>query len=160
MSYLKLRDQYQLPVIQTIQNPYSLLNRSFEVGLAEVSLREKVGLLAYSPLGFGVLTGKYLNGQQPEGARCSRFKQYLRYNTPTGIKATQAYVALARENGLEPAQMALAWVSSRAFTTSTIIGATSLQQLESNLGSIDIELSDEVREGIESIHREFSNPCP
>jgi len=160
MSYLKLRDQYQLPMIQTIQNPYNLLNRTFEVGLAEVSLREQVGLLAYSPLGFGALTGKYLNDQQPEGARCSRFKQYRRYSTPTGVKATQAYVGLARDHGLDPAQMALAWVNSRAFATSTIVGATSLPQLESNLASIDIELSDEVLEGIESIHREFSNPCP
>ena len=160
MSYLKLKDQYQLPVIQTIQNPYNLLNRSFEVGLAEISMRENVGLMAYSPLGFGVLSGKYLNGQQPQGARCERFKQYLRYHTPAGIKASAAYIKLALDHDLDPAQMALAWVNSRAFTTSTIIGATSLQQLESNLGSIDIELSDAVLAGIESIHREFSNPCP
>lgn len=160
MSYLKLRDQYQLPVIQTIQNPYSLLNRSFEVGLAEVSMREKVGLLAYSPLAFGALTGKYLNNMRPEKARCSLFKGYVRYFTESGIKATEGYVELAREHGLDPAQMALAWVNSRPFTTSTIIGATSLAQLENNLASIDLELSDEVVEGIESIHRQYSNPCP
>lgn len=160
MSYLKLRDQYQLPVIQTIQNPYSLLNRSFEVGLAEVSMRERVGLLAYSPLAFGTLTGKYLDDQQPETARCTRFKGYTRYFTETGIKATRAYVSLAREHGLDPAQMALAWVNSRPFTTSTIVGATNLTQLESNLASIDLTLSDEVLAGIEAIHRQYSNPCP
>lgn len=160
MSYLRLRDQYQFPFIQTIQNPYNLLNRSFEVGLAEISMREKVGLLAYSPLGFGTLTGKYLNNQQPEGARCTRFKHYLRYTGAPGVKATEAYVALAREHGLDPAQMALAWVNSRPFTTSTIIGATNMQQLETNLDSIELTLSDEVVAGIEAIHREISNPCP
>jgi len=160
MSYLRLRDQYQLPVIQTIQNPYNLLNRSFEVGLAEISMREKIGLLAYSPLGFGTLTGKYLNGQQPENARCTRFKHYLRYASESAVKAATAYVELARDNGLEPAQMTLAWVNSRPFTTSTIIGATSMQQLEINLGSIYVELSDEVVEGIEAIQRKISNPCP
>jgi len=160
MSYLRLRDQYQLPVIQTIQNPYNLLNRSFEVGLAEISMREKSGLLAYSPLAFGTLTGKYLDDQQPEGARCTRFKHYLRYAGESATKAIKAYVQLARDHGLEPAQMALAWVNSRSFTTSTIIGATSLQQLEVNLASIDVELSDEVIQGVETIHREISNPCP
>jgi len=160
MSYLRLRDHYQLPVIQTIQNPYNLLNRSYEVGLAEISMREKIGLLAYSPLAFGTLTGKYLDGQQPENARCTRFKHYLRYAGESATKAIKAYVELAHDHGLEPAKMALAWVNSRPFTTSTIIGATSLQQLEMNLASIDVELSDEVLQGIEAIHREISNPCP
>lgn len=160
MSYLRLRDQFQLPMIQTIQNPYSLLNRSFEVGLAEISMREKIGLMAYSPLGFGTLTGKYLNGQQPEDARCTRFKHYLRYTGELGSQATKAYVELARDHGLEPAQMALAWVNSRPFTTSTIIGATSIKQLEMNLASIDVALSAEVLEGIEAIQRKIPNPCP
>jgi len=160
MSYQRLRDQYQLPVIQTIQNPYNLLNRSFEVGLAEISMREKVGLLAYSPLAFGTLTGKYLDGQQPENARCTRFKHYLRYAGGPAAKAIKAYVELAHDHDLEPAQMALAWVNSRPFTASTIIGATSMQQLEMNLASIDVELNDDVLQAIDAIHREISNPCP
>jgi len=160
MSYLRLRDKYQLPMIQSIQNPYNLLNRSFEVGLAEIAMREKVGLLAYSPLGFGTLTGKYLSDQQPQDARCNRFKHYLRYTGDTGVRATKAYVELARDHGLEPAQMALAWVNSRSFTTSTIIGATSMAQLKTNLNSLEVELNDEVIAGIESIHQTLPNPCP
>ncbi len=160
MRYLQIARDTGLPRIVSIQNPYSLLNRSFEVGLAEIACREHVGLLAYSPLAFGTLSGKYLDGARPEGARITLFPDYTRYTKPQGQKATAAYVELARTHGLDPAQMALAYVNSRPFLTSTIIGATTMEQLASNIASIDIELSEEVIEGIEAIHIEHPNPCP
>lgn len=160
MRYLALAEQAGLPRPVAIQNPYNLLNRSFEIGLAEISQREACGLLAYSPLGFGVLSGKYLDGKRPAGARLSRFDRFDRYSNPRGEAATAAYVELARRHGVDPAQMALAWVNSRPFVTSTIIGATTLEQLEADLGSIDLELGNELLEGIEAIHTEYPNPCP
>ena len=160
MQYLLLAQQLDLPRIVSIQNPYSLLNRSFEVGLAEIAHREQCGLLAYSPLAFGTLSGKYLDGNRPAGARLTLFERFDRYSNHAGITATQKYVELARSHGLDPAQMALAWVNSRPFLTSNIIGATTLNQLESNIGSIDVKLPDEVIEEIEAIHAEHSNPCP
>ena len=132
----------------------------YEVGLAEVSWREKAGLLAYSPLGFGVLSGKYLGNAKPADARITLFPEYTRYSSPAAITATEKYVALAREHQLVPAQMALAYVNSRPFLTSTIIGATSMEQLKSNIDSIDVNLSDEVLEGIEAIHNAHANPSP
>ncbi len=159
-QYLHLSASSDLPRIVSIQNPYSLLNRSFEVGLAEFSHREDVGLLAYSPLAFGVLSGKYLGGKRPEGARLTLFERFSRYSNPESEKATQAYVSLARQHGLDPAQMALAYVTSRPFVTSNIIGATTREQLQSNLASIDLKLSEEVLEGIEAIHQGQPNPAP
>jgi aryl-alcohol dehydrogenase-like predicted oxidoreductase len=158
--YLALAEQRELPRPVAIQNPYSLLNRSFEIGLAEIAQREACGLLAYSPLGFGVLSGKYLDGRRPAGARLSLFDRFDRYSNPHGVAATAAYVGLARRHDLDPAQMALAWVNSRPFVTSTIIGATTLEQLEADLGSIGLELEDEVLEDIEAIHTLYPNPCP
>jgi len=149
-----------LPRTITIQNPYSLLNRLFEVGLSEISMREKVGLLAYSPLGFGVLSGKYLGGRMPEGARITLFPNYNRYLNPSSVAATQKYYELAQQHGISFAQMALAFVNSRPFVSSTIIGATSLKQLEQNISSIDVKLSDEVYQAIEKIHNEIPNPAP
>jgi aryl-alcohol dehydrogenase-like predicted oxidoreductase len=160
MQFLHAAERAGLPRIVTIQNPYSLLNRGYEVGMSEISWREKAGLLAYSPLGFGVLSGKYLGGAQPDGARMTLFPDYTRYSKPAGVEATAKYVALAREHGLDPAQMALAYVNTRPFLTSTIVGATTMEQLRSNIASIDVELSDEVLEGIEAIHNEHANPCP
>lgn len=160
MSYLHLADKHDLPKVVSVQNPYSLLNRSFEVGCAEISHREGVGLLAYSPLGFGALSGKYLNGQQPDGARLTLFKDYNRYSNPQAIGATEAYVALAVEHGLDPVQMALAYINSRPFTTSNIIGATTLEQLSSNLASVELVLTNEVLEGIENIHQRYTYPSP
>ena len=160
MKCLELAEQHGMPRVMSVQNPYNLLNRSYEVGLAEISQREQAGLLAYSPLGFGVLSGKYLNNQWPEGARMTLHKRFARYFTPNGIAATEAYVALAKQHGLDPAQMALAYVNSRSFVTSNIIGATSMAQLKSNIESVDLELSDEVLVGIENIHSNISNPCP
>ena len=159
MQYLNLSKSDNQRIV-SIQNPYSLLNRTFEVGLAEIAHREAVGLLAYSPLGFGTLTGKYLGGQWPDQARLTRFKEFKRYLTDGGQKATQAYVELAKEHGLNPAQMALAYVNSRPFLTSNIIGATTLEQLEVNLNSAKIKLDDSILEEIEKIHTANPNPCP
>jgi aryl-alcohol dehydrogenase-like predicted oxidoreductase len=160
MTCLRLAERHGLPRPVTIQNPYNLLNRSFEIGLAEVALRERCGLLAYSPLGFGVLSGKYLNGVRPPGARLTLFQRFSRYSDPEAERATSAYVALARRHGLDPAQMALAWVTGRPFVTSSIIGATTLEQLAGNLASLDLTLSEEVIAGIEAIHRGQPNPAP
>ena len=160
MQFLHYAEQAGLPRIVSVQNPYCLLNRSYEVGLAEISWREQVGLLAYSPLGFGVLSGKYLGGAQPDDARLSLFPDYTRYSSPAAVAATEKYAALARNHGLDPAQMALAYVNNRAFLTSTIIGATSMQQLRSNVASIDLHLSDEVLTAIEEIHNAHANPSP
>jgi aryl-alcohol dehydrogenase-like predicted oxidoreductase len=146
--------------VVTVQNPYSLLNRSYEVGTAEVSWRERCGLLAYSPLGFGVLSGKYLNGARPRGARLTLFPDYARYSSPAAEKATADYAELARSHGLDCARMALAYVNSRRFLTSTIIGATTMEQLRSNIASIDLDLSTEVMEGIQAIHEAHPNPSP
>lgn len=160
MQYLSLAEQHDLPRMASIQNPYSLLNRTFEIGLAEVAIREQCGLLAYSPLGFGVLSGKYMGGQRPEGARLTLFERFNRYSNPESERATADYVELARRHGLDPAQMALAWVTSRPFTTSNIIGATTLEQLEANIASIDLVLLDDVIAEIEAIHQTQPNPAP
>lgn len=160
MKFLNYAAIAELPRVMTVQNPYSLLNRTYEIGLAEVSCRERCGLLAYSPLGFGVLSGKYLGGARPEGARITRWPEYARYTNPRAVEATEAYVQLAREHGLDPAQMALAYVHSRPFLTSTIIGATTMEQLRSDIASIDIELSADLLEAIEAIHQRIPNPSP
>jgi len=160
MTLLRLAEKHELPRVVSIQNPYNLLNRSFEVGLSEISHYEGVQLLAYSPLAFGCLSGKYLNDSRPDGARCSLFERFVRYFTPQGIQATQAYVNLAREHGLDPAQMALAFVNQRPFVASNIIGATNLEQLKSNIDSLDVVLTDELLQGIQEIGTTYSNPCP
>ena len=158
--YLHLAHERGLPRVVSIQNPYSLLNRSFEVGLAEIAIQERVGLLAYSPLGFGVLSGKFLNGARPPAARVVRWSRFARYSGESGQQATAAYVAIAREHGLDPAQMALAFVNRQPFVTSTLIGATTMEQLDANLASIDVRLTDEVIQAIDAVHRTYSNPCP
>lgn len=160
MRYLALAEKRGWPRIQSIQNPYNLLNRSFEVGLAEIGLREEVGLLAYSPLGMATLTGKYMRGARPEGARLTMFPQAQRYLTPSGIKAAEKYVMLARQHGLKPEQMAIAFTLQQQFTTASIIGATSLEQLVSNIDSINVTLSAAVLDEIERIHQEHTYPCP
>ena len=160
MKFLQTAEQHGLPRVVSVQNPYNLLNRSFEVGLSEVALREATGLLAYSPLAFGVLSGKYLHGARPTGARLTLWDRFSRYNSEIATEATQAYVNLAKEQRLDPAQMALAFVTRRRFVTSTIIGATTVEQLESNLASVALKLSDEVLAEIERIHRQYTYPCP
>lgn len=160
MNLLKLAEKHDLPRIVSIQNPYNLLNRSFEVGLSEISHHEGVELLAYSPLAFGALSGKYLNGKKPTGARCTLFERFSRYFNPQGIAATQAYVDIAKRHELDPTQMALAFVNQRPFVASNIIGATNLEQLESNIRSIELELSSDVMADLQHIGVQYSNPCP
>ena len=159
-EYLRISREKELPRIVSIQNPHNLLNRTFEIGISEFSHREQVGLLAYSPLAFGALSGKYLNNQKPEGARLTLFERFNRYLNPQATKATEAYVNLAKKNDLDPSQMALSYVSSRPFLTSNIIGATTMEQLKMDIESINIELSDDVIKDIESIHEKNPNPAP
>ena len=160
MKFLQITDEMGLPRIVSVQNPYSLLNRSFEIGLAEIAHREQVGLLAYSPLGFGVLSGKYLYGGGGAKDRLTRFPEYDRYSNSEAVAATQEYVALAHEVNLSPAKMALAYVNSRPFLTSNIIGATNMKQLQENITSIDLQLDDDLLEQIEAIHKRFPIPSP
>lgn len=159
-EFLRLARDSGLPRIASIQNAYNLLNRTFEIGLSEYALREDVGLLAYSPLAAGNLTGKYLGGIIPPGSRRAVAKQFVRYDTPGSAAATERYVELARDHGLDPAHLALAFVSQQAFVTSNIIGATSVEQLRTDIGSIDIVLGDAVLAGIEDIHKALPDPCP
>lgn len=160
MTFLKHAESGDLPRMVSIQNPYNLLNRSFEVGLAEVSHREDLSMLAYSPLAMGVLTGKYMDGARPEGARLSAFTRFKRYDTPRAHEAAAAYVGIAREAGLDPAAMALAYVTSRPFVTSTIIGATDMDQLKADIAGAQLTLSDDVLERIEQTHRIYTYPAP
>ncbi|ACT08024.1 aldo/keto reductase [Dickeya chrysanthemi Ech1591] len=160
MRYLQLAEKHELPRIVSIQNPYSLLNRSFEVGLAEISQHEGVELLAYSPLAFGTLTGKYLNGAKPAGARNTLFSRFVRYSAPHTQQAIAEYVALAQKHGLNPAQMALAFVRQQPFVASTLLGATTLEQLKINLDSFSLTLDGEILDELEAIHRRFTIPAP
>lgn len=159
MRFLQESEKHNLPRIATIQNPYSLLNRLFEVGLSEICMRENVGLLAYSPLAFGVLSGKYLNGSKPE-YRMSLFPQFTRYNGENATKATRLYKELAEANGLSLVQLAEAFVHQRSFVTATIIGATSMEQLKENIDAFDVVLSPEVLAEINRIQELHPNPAP
>ncbi|MGB0777454.1 MAG: NADP(H)-dependent aldo-keto reductase [Flavobacteriaceae bacterium] len=159
MRHLNESNKNNLTRCKTIQNPYSLLNRTFEVGNAEVSMREKVGLLAYSPLGFGVLSGKYLE-HMPKEARITKFPQFSRYNNPQAVKLTQLYWDLAQKHGLSLAQMSLAFVNQQPFVTGNIIGATTMHQLKENIESIDLTLSPELIREINQIQDLQPNPSP
>jgi aryl-alcohol dehydrogenase-like predicted oxidoreductase len=158
--HLALAEFRGLPRVASIQNAYNLVNRTFEQGLSEIAQREDCGLLAYSPLGGGTLSGKYLNDARPEGARMTLFTRFTRYDGSLGKQAIARYVALAREHGLDPSQMALAFVNAQPFVTSTIIGATTLAQLKADIDAFDLVLSPEVLAAIEAIHAEIPNPCP
>ena len=160
MRYLALAEQRGLPRMVSIQNPYSLLNRVFEIGHAEIALREQVGLLAYSPLGMGALSGKYRHGARPPEGRLTRFDRFQRYSTPRGAAAVEQYAQIAEAHGLDPAQMALAFLLRQPFLTSAIVGATTPEQLRTNLASIELELPDVVIEAIEAVHSADPNPCP
>ncbi len=160
MRFLALSEAGLGPRMVSVQNPYSLLNRTFEPRLAEVAIREDCRLLAYAPLGAGTLSGKYLDGRRPEGARLTLFPKNTRYRGQRAEAAVAAYVELARAHGLDPARMALAFVTSRPFVTSTIFGATKMEQLEADIASEDLVLSREVLDAIEAIHRVHTYPCP
>ena len=160
MRFLQLAEKHDLTRCVSIQNPYNLLNRLFEVGLAEISIREQAGLLAYSPMGFGRLSGKYNKGLDTEHSRINKFKNYNRYNTEQCLDATAKYFELAESNGMSLAQMSLAFVTDQPFVTSNIIGATSLEQLKENIGSAEITLTKEILNEIEAVHKAIPDPAP
>ena len=159
-QFLKHAEVDKLPRIASIQNPYSLLNRTYELGLSEFSHHEDVGLLAYSPLAMGMLCGKYLDGAKPAGARLTLFTRFTRYSNPESEAATRDYVELARARGLSPTHLALAFVNERPFVTSNLIGATNLEQLKENIDSVDVTLTPDVRAAIALIHTRHPNPAP
>ncbi|MBT8319776.1 MAG: aldo/keto reductase [Gramella sp.] len=159
MRFLEESRKHDLPRISTVQNPYNLLNRKDEIGLTEILHRENVGLFPYSPLGMGTLSGKHLNGIV-ENSRLSLFPQYKRYSNEESVKATRAYKELADGYGISLTHLALAFVNQQAFVTSNIIGATSIAQLEENISSIDVVLSQEIMDKIDEIHLAIPNPAP
>lgn len=159
MRFLVESEKHGLPRIATIQNPFSLLNRLYEVGLSEMTMRENVGLLAYSPLGFGFLTGKHLNGIV-KNSRLDLFRNFVRYTNENCFKATQLYKELAEKNGLTLTEMAMAFVNQQDFVTSTIIGATTMEQLKENIAAFDIQLNEEIIAEIEKIQELIPNPAP
>lgn len=160
MQYLQTAKDHNLPRVATIQNSYSLIHRSYEYGMSEVSLRENVGLLVYSPLAFGVLSGKYLNGQMPADSRVKLFPNYNRYSSPQSENAVVRYQELAQKHGMTLAEMSLAFVNQLPFVTSNIIGASKMSQLKENIGSIQYDLSDEILSEINQIHSLIPNPAP
>ena len=161
MRFLHLAETMGLPRIVTNQNPYSLLNRSFEAGCAEIAMREQVGLFAYAPMAAGALSGKYLWGARPAGARMTTYPKNTRYlGPPNAEPATRAYVELAREHGIDPGLMALAFVARQPFVTSSIIGASSMAQLEADMGCLGVALSDDLLKSLEDIHQRYTYPCP
>jgi aryl-alcohol dehydrogenase-like predicted oxidoreductase len=160
MTFLKLADLHGLPRPVSVQNAFNLVNRSYEVGMSEITYEEQVSLLAYSPLGQGYLTGKYENGALPPKSRKTLFNRLGRYEKGNGPRAISAYVALARKHGLDPAQMAIRFAVSRPFVTSVIIGATTMDQLRTDIDAAELVLSDDAIEDMEQIHLDYPNPCP
>lgn len=160
MRYLEESKKHNLIRPITIQNAYSLINRVFEGDMAEISIRENIGLLAYSPMAFGVLSGKYIKETAAENSRLKLFPRFARYSSENSTVATKKYLELAEANNLSLAQMALAFVNQRPFITSNIIGATNLEQLKENISSINIELSSGILEKINQIHSIIPNPAP
>ena len=160
MSFLGLAERNGLPRIVSIQNPYNLLNRSFEVGLAEIADRESTGLIAYSPLAFGTLTGKYLANERPQPGRLDLYDRFVRYNNDRGTAAVHAYVELAAEFAMDPAHLAISFILSRRYATSVLLGATTESQLRHNLASISYPLSKAMLKAIDRIHSQIPNPCP
>ena len=162
MNYLKLHKDKNLPRMMSIQNPYSLLNRSFETGLSEVSIREKIGCLAYSPLASGYLSGKYRNGSFPKGSRMERdgdFWKY-RYNTPNMEKAVEEYYKISKKYNLDLSQMSLKFCEVQNFMTSVIIGATTMEQLKTDIESVNVNLSEDIIKEINEVQKLYPNPCP
>lgn len=156
----QLSEKFDLPKMQSVQNPYSLLNRTYEVGMAEMSIRNQAGLLAYSPMGFGMLSGKYHNDEKPKDGRLTLYTRTDRYNGERSYSATEAYLKLAKDNGLTLAQMSLAFVNQQPFLTSTIIGATKMSQLKENIDSVNVKLDKDLIKAINKIHEANPNPAP
>ena len=160
-KFLEISKIFELPKMMSVQNPYNLLNRTYEIGLAEISIREKSGLLAYSPLAFGFLSGKYRNNNLPEGSRMKLFEDFFpRYKSNSATKAIEDYYKIAKKYNLSLAQMSLAFINSRSFVTSNIIGATTMEQLKENVGSLNIKIDKEIIQEINSIHKNNPNPAP
>jgi aryl-alcohol dehydrogenase-like predicted oxidoreductase len=160
MRFLEENKYHNLPKIKTVQNPYSLLNRLFENGSSEICLRENVGLLAYSPMAFGVLSGKFLTGESHPNARINLFPQYTRYSSAQCTEATRLYQEIAHKNGLSLTELSLAFIEQQSFVTSTIIGATSLEQLKENIDTIQVSLSDEILKAIDQVQAIIPDPAP
>ncbi|GAA5557272.1 protein tas [Acinetobacter schindleri] len=160
MKFLHLAEKLGLSKFVSVQNPYNLLNRTYEIGMSEIAKYEGVGLLAYSPLAFGYLTGKFRNGARPANARVTLFSRFSRYSNPESEWAVEQYAQLAEQHGLTLTQLALAFIKQQFFVTSTIIGATNLDQLKENIQAFEVNLSEEVLKGIEAIHRQQPNPAP
>ncbi len=160
MNYLNESELNNLPRVQSIQNAYNLLNRTYETGLSEFFYREDIGLLAYSPLAQGLLTGKYQNDSLPKGSRKSLFNIMDRYDTPNAANAVDKYISLAKKHNIDVGQLALQFVTSRPFVTASIFGASTIAQLKKNIDSINVDLNDELEQAIEDIHLIYSNPCP
>ena len=160
-KFLEISKEKNLPRMMSVQNPYSLLNRTYEVGLAEVSIREQIGLLAYSPLASGYLSGKYRNNQMPKNSRVALDPNFwTRYNKPNTNVAVDAYYEIAKKNNLDLAQMSLKFCEIQPFMTSVIIGATTMQQLKTDIESVNLNLNDEVIKQINEIQKKYPNPCP
>ena len=160
MRYLEESKTHNLPRMITIQNAYSLLNRPFEGDLAEIAIRENIGLLAYSPLAFGVLSGKYIKGTAAENSRLNLFPTFARYSSEQSTEAAREYLKIAENNNLTLTQMSLAFVNQQPFVTSNIIGATTMEQLKENIASVDVKLSKEILEQINEVHAAIPNPAP
>ncbi len=160
-KFLELASKRKLPRMMSVQNPYNLLNRTYEVGLAEISAREKIGLLAYSPLAIGYLTGKYMNNQIPKKSRLDHDSDFwTRYNKPNTEKAVKAYYDIAKKYNIDMAQMSLKFCEIQPFTTSVIIGATTLEQLKTNVESVNVNLEKDVIKEINDVQKTYPNPCP
>jgi aryl-alcohol dehydrogenase-like predicted oxidoreductase len=160
MRFLEESKHHHLPRIKTVQNPYSLLNRLFESGSAEICMREDVGLLAYSPMAFGILSGKFLTGEKHPNARLNLFPQFVRYNSAQCTEATRLYQEIARKNGLSLTELSLAFIEQQSFVTSTIIGATTMEQLKENIETIHVSLSDEILKAIDEVQAIIPDPAP
>ena len=159
-KFLEISKLKNLPKMMSVQNPYNLLNRTYEVGLAEISVREKSGLLAYSPLAFGYLTGKYRNNNLPEKSRMKLFKDFTRYKNENGQKAIEEYYRLSQKFNIDFTQMSLKFCEIQPFMTSVIIGATTIEQLKTNIESVNVSLTSEILNEINKIQKKFPNPCP
>ena len=160
LKFLHLAEKLGLEKFVSVQNPYNLLNRTYEIGMSEIAYHENVGLLAYSPLAFGYLTGKFRHGARPANTRISLYSRFSRYSNPQSEWATEQYAQLAEQHDLTLTQLSLAFIKQQFFVNSTIIGATNLDQLKENIQAFEIELSTDVLEGIEAIHRQQPNPAP
>ena len=160
-KFLEIAKEKNLPRIMSVQNPYNLLNRTYEVGLAEISIRDKIGLLAYSPLAIGYLSGKYRNNKIPKNSRLDHDGDFwTRYNKPNAEKAVEAYYQISKKNNIDMAQMSLKFCEIQPFVTSVIIGATTMQQLKTDIESVNVKLTDEIIKEINNVQKIYPNPCP